>query len=157
MKTLYLITIKEGNSTEKSIMACSEDAANIYINASTLDEALTLLKGTSQEAEEAVKNYTPDPIEEPEEAPQHYQLPAMTIEKADAFIEEFRTTSQGARLLKSIELSKDLQRKHGDRNLSLYDLRYFLVLAYKNTFEALSSIFDYGYRKGYKKAQKGHK
>lgn len=157
MKTVYLMTIEKGNSTEKRIIACNEDAASIVINASTLDEALTLLKGTSQEAEEAVKNYTPEPIEEPEEAPQHYRMLNMSIEEADAFIEEFKATTQGAKLLRSIELSRDFHRKKGGKDLVLSELRYFFVLAYKDIWEAITSVYDYAYRKGYKKAQKGHK
>ena len=154
MKTVYLMTIEEGNSTEKRIIACSEDAASIVINASTLDEALTLLKGTSQEAEEAVKNYTPKPIEEPEEPKKHYYYVNCSMEEMDERAAAFADTPAGKRFCKSIENAKAFTFKHSRGGLRCEEVDYLANLHYNSFLNGSFDIAALEYRRGYMQAKR---
>lgn len=153
MKRIVLLMIEDNMEASKEVKAFSKESANIHIKAPTMQEALTLLKGTEEEALEATAAWKPAPEEPKEEEPKkHYAVSHIAEEDIQEYFRECETDKDGQRLIKSIENAGDFRRKKDNGGLHINTFNYFYMLTHKNAWDGLIALYDYSYRRGYNRA-----
>ena len=109
MKKTVVFEIEDGRKPNMRVEAFSKEHACIFIEASTMQEAMVLLSQGEEEALEAMRSWIPEEQEPevPSKEPEHYRIPPVTIEEAVRQMEDYEATTTGSRFKKSLELSAD--------------------------------------------------
>lgn len=70
-------------------------------------------------------------------------------------LETFSKTDEGKKFLKSLEIAKDFREKHEKiEGLDLITMRYLMAAAWEDPFKAISSVYDYSFKRGYMAAKR---
>lgn len=155
MTTLILLEVGQQDKPQKvEAQAISNNTANIYITANTMQEATELLQQGVEKAQEAVKNWKP--VEKPvEEKPQkHYRVGHKAIEDIQAELDEYTSTQAGAKLVNALETAKEFCYKKSNGGMTYSEMTYFYNLtAVCKEWDAIGGAYHLAYRRGYNKAK----
>lgn len=163
MKQTVIIMVEDGKEANVTAEAYSKEISTIFVTAGTVEEAQALVKEGQKQAEEALRNWTPQP-KDPEDVPalpkntkQHYVMYNYSIEEMDEAAELYEKTEEGKRFLKGLQNAKEFEEKHGNGGLRLSQIEY---LAFRNHNSLINGVFDlypYAFRSGYMKGLKAGK
>lgn len=124
--------------------AHSNESANIFITANTLQEAKNLLTEGEALAIKLMNEWTPgtDPQDDKK---------AETDQ--DTYIKEYTQTARGQRFLSTCEKAKAFREKKEHISLRLSEIEYIHALASKNLWNGLTTLYDVAFKKGYNTAR----
>ena len=148
MNYSVLMMIQEGHMPTIDAEAVKKDAANIYITASSWQQAQELLEQGQDLAAEACRNWKPE--KKPAADQKTYSTTNRSIEEMDELAKGYEETPEGQRFLKSIDAAKEFMEKNGARSLNLRQIKY---LAHKHHNSLASGSLDLialSYRQGYR-------
>jgi len=146
---MYLvIRISEGTEKNIDVFPRSESSADVYISASSMDEAKELMSKAEAMAGDVMASYTEPPKKEPKEE-KHYHVAPVAEEDAKKEIAKYKQTVSGKRFYKEIENGMHFMRKK-DRGLGAVDAGYLALEAYADSpFTPIMYAYDLAYKRGY--------
>lgn len=148
MKRIITMIIEDGTQATVEATACSNEGGNVFITASTLQEAQALIAIGAAQLTEAIKDW--QPVEEvPAQDQKHYVLHTSSIEEMQEAAKEYEESPAGRRFVKTIEKAKKFMLKHSKGSLHTMQLNY---LVNKHDNSLLNGSFDLtalAYRTGY--------
>ena len=151
----YVISflIRDGITPQAQAQAHSRNSANIFITATTLQEAKDLLPEGEALALKLMNEWTPGTGPQDEQKTgKHYAINHIAEEDLDECIEEYTHTARGRRFLDRCEKARAFRKKKEGGTLRTSEFKYIYALANKNLWEGLTIIYDIAFRMGYNKA-----
>ena len=141
-KQLILIDIQDSNENKIDVVSFDNGAKNVYINARSKEDALSLL---SCEIDAIAV-----PFEDTKHADnKHYVSYSKSIEEMEAEAENYENVPAGRKLVSSIENAKDFYFKHSKGGLTVSQIGY-LANKHKNSLlNGSMDIIALSYRRGY--------
>lgn len=144
--------IDAGESCSVSAKAYSKDRAGIFISAPDMQAAQALVEKGEQMARAALEEW--EPVKE-ETAEEHYLLPPITQEQAGRKLTDFEQTPAGSRMIKAVENAAAFTAKKDKKGLLIGQVLYFSLVAYKaGIYDAITQLYMYAFRRGYKRAKR---
>ena len=142
--------VSPGKEATVKVKALSNSLVNIFVTASTLEEASRIAEQAREEAVKAMKDYKP--VETARKINNRYETPK---EAAKRKLCEYEATTAGSRFKRSLELSKDLFIKKSKGGLTMDQSNYLYNQAVSiSIYEAIYNSYEYGFRQGYNTAKK---
>lgn len=151
MRRIITMIIEDGTQATVEATACSNEGGNVFITASTLQEAQGLIATGAAQLAEAMKNWQPE--EEQEEEPaadqKHYYVMSRSIEEMQEAAKEYEESPEGQRFTKSIENAKEFTLKHSKGDLYMMQLNYLANKHYNSLINGSFDLTALAYRRGY--------
>lgn len=157
MKMYVVFFIEDQNPQKVSVEAYSADAANIYIYASSLQEATELLPKGEKLAKQAMQDWIPDDIEaDPEEEIQeeHYRTYQISEERMKAAASDYENTPKGINFVKRLQNAREFYFKHSKRFPSFSEIVYLANKHSGNLINGSMDLIALSYKRGYMAGKK---
>ncbi len=155
MKKVIAMIIEDRKDATMEVKACSKESVSIFITAHNTQTALTQLEIAEEQAVEACKNYVPEEEEPKEEKPQkHYKVSRIATEDIEEGLQEYKDDTKGRKMVKSIMAAGEFRHKKGDTGLRISEFDFIYLLANKDIWEGLLTMYSVGFRRGFNNAQR---
>lgn len=148
MKRIITMIIEDGTQATVEATACSNEGGDVFITASTLQEAQTLIATGAAQLAEAMKNWQPVE-EEPEQDQKHYYVISRSMEEMQEAAQAYEESPEGQRFTKSIENAIEFTFKHSKGGLYVTQLNYLANKHYNSLLNGSFELTALAYRRGY--------
>ena len=132
------------------VKALNNNLVNIFVTASSIEEAEKIINQAKEEAVKAMKDYKP--VKTAQKINNRYETPK---EAAKRKMCEYEATTAGSRFKRGLELSKEFFRKKAKGGITVEQTGYLYNKAVSiSIYEAIYNSYEYGFRQGYNIAKK---
>lgn len=152
MDITVMFMIKDGRQEEVEVKAYGKDSATIFIKADSIATASSLLLQAEPQAAEAMQNWedVQEEVKAPAEPQKHFRIGQQAVEDIQAELDEFTSTTKGAKYIKALETAQDFCYRKANGGMKYSELKYFFNLAaIGNEWDAIGGAYHIAYRRGY--------
>lgn len=148
MKRIITMIIEDGTQATVEATACSNEGGDVFITASTLQEAQALIAIGAAQLTEAMKDWQPVE-EEPAQDQKHYYVISRSMEEMQEAAQAYEESPEGQRFTKSIENAIEFTFKHSKGDLYVTQLNYLANKHYNSLLNGSFELTALAYRRGY--------
>lgn len=150
MRRIITMIIEDGRQATVDASACSNEGGNVFITASTLQEAQGLIAIGAAQLAEAMKDWQPEEVEEePAQDQKHYYTITRSIEEMNERAQAYEESPEGKRFLKTIENAREFTFKHSKGGLLCTQVDYLANKHYNSLLNGSFDLTALAYRRGY--------
>lgn len=148
MKRIITMIIEDGTQATVEATACSNEGGDVFITASTLQEAQALIAIGAAQLTEAMKDWQPVE-EEPEQDQKHYYVISRSVEEMNEAAQAYEESPAGRLFAKRVDNAVAFYFKHSKGGLLCTQLEYLANKHYNSLLNGSIDLSALAYRTGY--------